>query len=480
MSISAEALALRCLLPGFEGVEPPQWVLDRAAAGLGGVVIFARNVESPSQLSALTAALHRARPHLIVAVDEEGGDVTRLEARTGSSYPGNLALGFVGDLMLTNRVARTMGEDLAACGVDLNLAPVADVNCNPMNPVIGVRSFGADAPAVARQTAAWIQGMQAAGVAACAKHFPGHGAASVDSHLGLPVVDDQVLSKAGLEPFERAIASGVRAIMSAHIVDRTLDELPATISPRVMTGLLRESLHFDGPAITDGLEMRAITDGLGIGEGAVKALAAGCDAICIGGGLAGPDVVDEVIGAVAGAVRQGRLPELRLADAARRVDALASQAPQRSHAHHHDPNIGLAAARRAVRRDGAVEVGDQAAVLRFEAPPSIAAGEVPWGVAGSLAARGVRVTAIDLDPAAHDLDVLVDRAAGQSLVLVVRDLHRRPGQVELVDALLSRRPDAVLLEMGVPSSRPARATAYLATHGSARVCGEAAAEVLRP
>jgi beta-N-acetylhexosaminidase len=475
---TVESLALRCLMPGFEGLDAPAWVVNRTAAGMGGVVIFARNIESQEQLSELTAALHRARPQLIVAIDEEGGDVTRLGARTGSSYPGNLALGFVGDLTLTKNVARAMGEDLAACGIDLNLAPVADVDSNPDNPIIGVRSFGADAAAVAQHTAAWVEGMQAAGVAACAKHFPGHGAASVDSHVGLPVIEDEELSLAALEPFDLAIASGVRAIMSAHIVDRTVDEVPATISRRVMTGLLRERLNFDGLAITDGLEMRAITDGLGIGEGAVRALAAGCDALVIGGDLAGEEVVEEIVGSIVGAVKHGRLPKRRLAEAARRVDALFSRRPRRSN-EHPGREIGLDAARRAVWREGAVAVGDEAAVLRFEAPPSIAAGTVPWGLAAPLASQGVHVTAIDVDPAAHDLDVLVGRSGGKGLVLVVRDLHRRPAQVELIERLLARRPDAVLVEMGVPRCRPAAAKAYLATHGSARVCGEAAAEVLR-
>jgi beta-N-acetylhexosaminidase len=143
-------------------------------------------------------------------------------------------------------------------------------------------------------------------------------------------------------------------------------------------------------------------------------------------------------------------------------------------------DVGMVAARRAVRADGPVGVGDEAAVLRFESTASIAAGDVPWGVAGPLAARGVRVTGIEVDLAAHDLAVLVDASQGKSLVLVFRDLHRRPDQAAAVDRFLATRPDAILVEMGVPTCRPRGARAYIATHGSARVCGEAAAEVLRP
>jgi len=183
----------------------------RAAAGLGGIVLYGRNVESPEQLAALTGSLHAERPELLVGIDEEGGDVTRLEASTGSSYPGNLALGVGSDVGLTRAVAASMGAELAAAGVDLDLAPDADVNSNPDNPVIGVRSFGSDPRLVSEHVAAFVEGLQGAGVAACAKHFPGHGDTSVDSHLDLPVVNDDPRASGALEPFRAAIAVGVRA-----------------------------------------------------------------------------------------------------------------------------------------------------------------------------------------------------------------------------------------------------------------------------
>src|SRR6266566_8973654 len=249
---SIERLALRCLLPGFTGTVPPDWVTRSAGAGLGGVVLYGRNVDDPDQLAALTAALHAERRQLLVAIDEEGGDVTRLEAKTGSSYPGNLALGAVGDPGLTHDVAAAMGAELSAAGIDFDLAPDADVNSNPSNPVIGTRAFGSEATLVATHTSAWVDGMQGAGVAACAKHFPGHGDTSVDSHLALPVVTEDPHQRA-LTPFAAAIASGVKAIMSAHILVPAIDEVPATISPRIITALLRDELRFQGLAITDGL-----------------------------------------------------------------------------------------------------------------------------------------------------------------------------------------------------------------------------------
>jgi len=468
-------LALRCLFPGFEGTSAPRWLLRRAEEGLGGIVLFARNVDSRPQLAALTSELHRARPGLVVAIDEEGGEVTRLEARTGSSYPGNLALGIADDEALTREVAEAIGCELAECGVDFNLAPVVDINSNPQNPIIGARSFGSDAHAVARHAAAWVDGMQAAGVAACAKHFPGHGDTAIDSHLELPVVSEDPHVRA-LAPFVASITHGVQAVMSAHVVVPAIDTVPATASRRVMQGLLRDELGFQGLAITDGLEMRGFSGPAGIGEDAVRAIAAGCDALCVGGGLAGESVVDEIVGALVSAVERGRLPAERLHEAAGRVDALAAWHSRRASTAKGRRASGLEAARRALTVAGQVGVEADATIFRFPSEPSIAAGPVPWGLAEALSARGVRVTAGEADPGVHDLPV----PSRGSLVLVVRDLHRHPAQTEQVARVLARRPDVVLVEMGLPMCRPAEAANYVATHGSARVCAEAAAELMHP
>ena len=449
-----ERLALRCLLPGFEGTQAPAWVRRRIAQGLGGVVLFGRNVQSDEQVRALCAALHAERSELVIAIDEEGGDVTRLDARTGSRYPGNLALGAAGDPRLTHEVAAEMGARLAGVGVDLDLAPVADVNTNPRNPIIGVRSFGSHPVKVAEHTAAWVEGMQGAGVAACAKHFPGHGDTEVDSHLTLPVGREE------LRPFKAAIGAGVRAIMSAHIVVPKLDELPATLSPRVMTGLLRDQLGFEGVAVTDGLEMGALSGGRTIGEAAVLALAAGCDALCVGGGLSDDGVVSELVAAISRAVSEGRLSEERLAQAGSRLELLTSRFAGKSAAKPRGEAAWIAALQ-AIRAEGNVTVGHEAEVVRLDSPSSIAAGEVPWGMAEALAARGVRIT----------------EDSGR-LVIAVRDLHRQPANQARIAELLAAHHDAVVVEMGVPMCRPAAAKAYIATNGSARVCANAAAEFM--
>ena len=473
---SIERLADRCLLPGFVGTEPPEWVLRRAAAGLGGVCLYARNVSSLSQLAKLATRLHAVNPRLVIAIDEEGGDVTRLEASTGSSYPGNLALGAVDDVELTRAVAHAIGADLAAAGMDLDLAPVADVNSNPINPVIGVRAFGTVPGLVARQTVAWVEGLQAAGIAACVKHFPGHGATSLDSHLALPVVDEDP-HEGALEPFQAAITAGARAVMSAHIVVPSIDSVPGTISPAIMTGLLRRELGFRGLAVSDGLEMRAIADGVGIADGTVLALAAGCDLLCIGGGLAGEDIAITLRDAIVTAVRAGRLSGERLAEAAARVDHLAAWRLEQAVPAAADRAVGMAAARRAVRAEGQVRVDGSPVVVRLSSTPSQAAGVVPWGIAEPLAQLGPRVHAMELDEHAG-VDAAIGASAGRSLVIVVRNLHRHTWMAASVESALALRPDAILVEMCLPACRPAAAAAYVATYGAARVCGIAAAEVL--
>ncbi|MFF8830171.1 glycoside hydrolase family 3 protein [Streptomyces sp. NPDC015131] len=486
--------ALTVLQPGFTGTTAPGWLLRRIGEGLTSVGLFGRNITSDEQLTALTARLRAERDDVLVAIDEEGGDVTRLEVRTGSSFPGNLALGTVDDPALTRAVAAELGRRLAACGVDFNWAPSADVNSDPDNPVIGVRSFGADPDLAARHTVAYVEGLQSAGVAACTKHFPGHGDTNVDSHHAMPRVDVDLatLHSRELVPFRAAIAAGSKSVMSAHILLPALDpDLPATLSPRILTGLLRRELGYEGLIVTDGMEMQAIASTYGIERGSVLALAAGADAICVGGGLADEETVLRLRDALVDAVRTGELPEERLADAAARVRALASWT--RSHRAGGDrtgpgaaseegtapgTGIGLVAARRALTVTGAPgPLTGPAHVAAFTPVANIAVGdETPWGLGPELARRLPGTTT-----GSYASDAAVERvlrdAGERTVVAVVRDAHRHPWMAAALDALLAARPDTVVVEMGV-SQAPARGALHIATHGAARVCGVAAAEVL--
>ncbi|WP_077796538.1 glycoside hydrolase family 3 protein [Streptomyces sp. JHA26] len=478
--------ALTVLQPGFTGTTAPDWVLRRLGEGLASVGLFGRNIASDEQVAALTAQLRAEREDVLVAIDEEGGDVTRLEVRTGSSFPGNLALGAVDDVGLTRQVAAELGRRLAACGVNLNWAPSADVNSNPGNPVIGVRSFGAGTDLVARHTAAYVTGLQSAGVAACTKHFPGHGDTAVDSHHALPRidVDASVLAERDLVPFRAAIAAGSRAVMSAHILVPALDpDRPATLSRRVLTGLLRDELGYDGLIVTDGMEMRAVAGTYGIERGSVLALAAGADAICVGGGLADEETVRRLRDALVEAVRSGELPEERLADAAERVRALARWAAERADAARSVPadgDVGLRAARRALRVTGAeafTPLTEPPYVAALTPVANIAVGdETPWGVAAELG-RLLPGTGTG-SFAGADAGAEVLAAAGpRRVVAVVRDEHRHPWMAAALDTLLAARPDTVVVEMGVPGAEP-RGALHVATHGAARVCGRAAAELV--
>jgi beta-N-acetylhexosaminidase len=462
-----ERLALACICPGFEGPVAPQWLRRRLSEGLGGVVLFAWNVESREQLRELTASL-RAEGEVLIGIDEEGGDVTRLEAATGSSYPGNAALGAVDDVDLTERVAASIGSELADAGVNLNLAPVADVNTNPQNPVIGIRSFGADGELVARHVAASVRGLQGAGVAACAKHFPGHGDTAQDSHHELPVV--QSLEEAALRPFRAAIEAGVQSIMTAHIVVRSEGDAPATMSSRILRDLLRDELGFDGLVMTDALEMRAISATVGVEEGAVRSLEAGADALALGHDLFDESVVS-VRDAVVEAVRSGRVPEERLADAAARVRR-ATEWASREGSRAGEQDVGREAARRAVQVAGNGSLTAAPLVVELEPEPSMAAGELPQGP-GDWFRNVVPETEIVRSPEAALL-----RANGRQLVIVTRDAHRHEWVRMAAEALLSHHPDGVFVDLGLPYWHPAGGSTYVATYGAGRVNVEAAAERL--
>lgn len=476
MSAELTGLADACLLPAFDGLTAPDWLLERLASGLGGVTLFARNIDSPEQVAALNAQLRGAAPHVVIAIDEEGGDVTRLEVATGSSYPGNLALGAVDDVDVTRRVAASIGADLRSVGINLNLGPVADVNSNPNNPVIGVRSFGADPELVARHTAAYVEGLQSAGVAACTKHFPGHGDTADDSHHGLPTVSESADAlELALEPFRAAIKAGTRAIMTAHIVVPQFGADPATINRRILSDLLRGELGYDGLIVTDALDMGAIRHGVGDVEGAIRAIAAGADALCLSG-REEPDVLEAIRSGLVAAVESGRLPEARLRDAADRVRRTATWDAGSVAAR--DAAVGLEAARRAVRVTGDVRLrGANPIVVQLEPVANMAAGVLPWGVAGPLRALGAEPIAVTLSERESGADPVAARG-DRPVVLVLRDAHRHAWQRVVLQRICLARPDTIVVEMGLPGTPAPDAAGQIVTHGAGLVNAVAAAELL--
>ena len=509
-------LADAVLIPPFPGHEAPPWILDALGDGLAGVTLFGLNVGSPAQLAGLTATLRAAGLEAaglaaagaggvavpssggvvggpaaalpVIAIDEEGGDVTRIAHQGGSPYPGNAALGAIDDVSLTEAVYAALGADLAALGVTVDLAPAVDVNTAADNPVIGTRSFGADTALVARHAAAAVTGLQSAGVAACAKHFPGHGSTQLDSHHELATVDAPagLLAERDLPPFAAAIAAGVRAIMPGHLrVPELTGDLPASLSPAALTGLLRGELGFTGVIVSDGLEMRAVSDVYGIPEAAVLAVLAGTDLLCLGRDQDWQMYADVARGAGDGgdvraaarrAARGGRRPGRRAAGV---VDGGPGPGRAQRRRRRRDRAGGRAARgpgrRGAAAAAPAVRGGDRAA--RQHGGRRGALGP------GRLGAR--RQPAPDQHRAsptaslAASIAGLLADAAGRSLVIVVRDAHRHPAAADVASRILAARPDAVVVEMGLPVWRPT-AGLYLATFGAARTSSRAAAEVARP
>jgi len=482
---SLRGQALRTLLAAFEAPVVPDWVRRLADEGLGGVVLFGANIVDERQVTDLISTLRAGRPELLVALDEEGGDVTRLGYTSGSRYPGNAALGAVDDEDLTRQVYAALGGELAALGITLDLAPTVDVNSAPDNPVIGTRSFGTDPARVAAHTVAAVRGLADAGVAACAKHFPGHGATRVDSHESVPVVDAplSVLRERDLPPFAAAIGAGAPAIMTAHLrVPELTGDLPATFSPAALRDLLRGELGFGGAIVTDALEMGGAAGDAGMGVAAVRSLAAGADLLCLGAKIT-EELVEATVGEIVAAVRDGRLPADRLADAARRTDVLAAATragDPRSPAVGTD-DIGLAAARRALRVYGALPRAVRPLIVELDTPPTIAVGEVPWGLLPYLEATGAAADLVRLRPLNGDhidVDALARRAAGGPLILVSRDTHRHARIRSAIEAITAAYPQVVVVEMGWPAWRPEHAVGYLTTYGAGPANARAAAEAL--
>jgi beta-N-acetylhexosaminidase len=436
MTLTADVAAT--LQPGFPGTVVPDWLVRAHGEGLVSVCLYGDNAGGPDGLAGLCATLHDRMPGVLLAVDEEGGDVTRVHYPAGSTAVGNAVLGRLDDPATTRAVAAGIGLELGALRIGLDLAPDVDVNSSPDNPVIGVRSFGDDPALVSAHTRAWVEGLQSTGVAACAKHFPGHGDTVVDSHHGLPRVDVtfEVLQERELAPFRAAVTAGVAAVMTSHIVVSALDpHCPATFS-RTVIGVLRDDLGFDGVVVSDALDMAGASADNGIPEAAVRALVAGVDLLCLGSGTS-QETYDAVHAAVVAAVQSGRLPEGRVAEAAARVRTLATTTAQRM------PGAGLAAdVLSATLPDESVvrafRVGDTArawlaapgplAVVQVDSTANLAVGGVSWGPAalGATVAEtevpdGARVAVVGRAVGAgHPASAVVERlrAAGHVVVLV--------------------------------------------------------------
>jgi beta-N-acetylhexosaminidase len=479
---------LTTLLPGFAGTELPTWLRDRLRAGLGGICLYAQNISSAEQLRMLTDAIIAENPYAIIAIDEEGGDVTRLFAATGAPFPGNAVLGRLGDFDITRQTAAAIGWSLRQAGCTVNFAPCVDVNSRSDNPVIGVRSFGSDAELVAQHGRAWVAGLQSTGVAATAKHFPGHGDTAQDSHVSLPVVDRSLdqLRRRELVPFVAAVDAGCRVMMTSHIMLPQLDSKhPATMSRFVLHDLLRGELDFSGVIVSDALDMVGASGSLGMAGAAVAALRAGCDLLCLGTENTDAQLHD-IEEAVNDAVADSALASTRLSEAIGRVRGLAEDLKAAREAAGQPP--GFEPGRPGDEAElihtldvqpGVSEWRGRAAgrytVVRLEADPNIAVGSTPWGpfvdlqpvdtLSGHSAFAAQPVFLIT--PQQWTLPPL---QPGQPVLVIGRDIHRHPFAREAVDRLRSQHVDVLVVDMGWPSAD--RRYADVATFGASRLLGD--------
>jgi beta-N-acetylhexosaminidase len=299
---------------------------------VGGICLFRRNLQDRYQTAELTTELRElCGEHLVIGIDQEGGTVVR--ALDVPFSPGNMALGAVNDLTLTRQVAGATARGLKSLGITLNFAPVADVNNNPDNPVIGDRSFGSDAKRVARHVSAFVQGLQAEGVAATIKHFPGHGNTATDSHHDLPKLEASLeqLEQTELIPFRAGITAGAACVMSYHGIIKALDpENPGTLSHKVITNFLRDTLGFDGVTFSDALEMKAIAKLYSPEESVIRALAAGIDMPLYNVHQTSVKQHESIFKAIDRAAQEGRLDKRKLEHSKLRLKRLTQRYPAKA------------------------------------------------------------------------------------------------------------------------------------------------------
>lgn len=467
-SMTLEQKIGQVMIIGFDGLEPEPALLEMIRAyHIGGVILFARNVESPAQVAGLTNALQQAalasgQPGLLIAIDQEGGRVARLtEARGFTEFPGAMALAATGEVENARRVAQAMAAEMRAVGINTDFAPDLDVNNNPANPVIGIRSFGSDPVRVAAYGVAFLEGLQAGGVLAFGKHFPGHGDTATDSHVALPVVphDRARLEAVEFVPFKAAMAADVAGIMSAHVTFPAIDAtegLPATLSSKVLTDLLRDELGYGGLLVTDSLEMGALAQsGYPVPLAAATAFQAGADLLLFNRDHALHRAAFEELRA---RLLDGRIPERRLDEAVRRILQTKARfgllTPPLVDASAAATACGTAEARALSRAVAAqaitlVRAGEPAALPLAPAAPVLVV-ETP-AAAGLGRALDVPFMAVDERPTRAQRQSALSMARdGRPVIIAVADVARYPEQVDLVEAFLKTSSPVVVVAVRTP------------------------------
>jgi beta-N-acetylhexosaminidase len=508
-SMTLEQAVGQQFLLTFEGREaPPKQFLDVLRRHhIGGVVLFRhKNMGTLSELRGLTMALQNAaaesgQPPLLIAADQEGGQLIAVDQTT--PFPGNMALGAANSENLANKVGRALGKELSAVGVNVDFAPVCDVNNNPLNPVIGTRSFGEDPKLVARMCAALVRGLQSSGVAATAKHFPGHGDTSSDSHRGAPIVMHSAKRIRSIElvPFRAAVNSGVRLVMTAHIVMPALNggsnELPATLSPKILRDLLRRKMRFNGVIVSDALDMHAMEQESGYIAETMAAVAAGIDLLLFNHDLAR---VEPACSNLVQAARRGLLSADEIHASARRILMLKNwikrQRQQPLAVIGCKEHLRLA---QEVARKSITLVHDTAQQLPLRvAPneniavaiprpedltPADTSSYVKPVLADALRRYNPRVDefSFGMNPAAEEIGPLCERLAKYDVVVLgTINATAHPRQAELVKRLIRQGTRLITVALRMPYDLAAypEATTYICTYSILPPAMEALAEAL--
>lgn len=501
--MSADEKVAQLFMVGFVGKTAPSELEALLKSGVGGVILFAHNLEDPEQTASLTRQLQRAAQQshlkipLLISSDHEGGIVTRL-TKGVTVFPGLMALGATGSADYARQYGRISGQELRALGINMNLAPVLDVNNNPSNPVIGVRSLGENPQEVVRLGVELIKGLQEGKVAAVGKHFPGHGDTAVDSHLALPTVAHprSRLDQVELVPFKAAIEAGVDAIMAAHVffpAIETTPELPSTLSPAVLTGLLREQLGFKGIIITDDMEMGAIRDSFAPGEAAVRAVKAGTDIVLM---ASRPADHQATLQAVQQAVKDGQITEERLNQSVRRVLELKQRygllEPVQMDPTKVKDQVGTAAnlaVAQKIADDSITLIRDQAKTLPIKPTTNTLVIDIdtenpnPTPIYSVLKGHLTRVRSVvwDVIPTAAQRAQGIAAARDAELVIIASySAHLYPVQAAAIEAVLEASGASILVAIRNPydAATISSARTALATYNGQDVSFEALRKVL--
>jgi beta-N-acetylhexosaminidase len=512
-TIALEQAVGQQFLLSFSGKQdfPPELGAILARGQAGGIVLFrAKNVGTLQELRELTCSLQgtvrmAGQPPLLIAADQEGGQLMAIGQAT--PFPGNMALGATGSEKLANRVGRAIGRELASVGINVDFAPVCDVNNNPKNPVVGTRSFGENPKLVSRLGAAMVKGLQSAGIAATAKHFPGHGDTASDSHHAAPVLthDLRRVRRVELPPFRGAIEAGVRLVMTAHIVFPALNaisashvtDLPATLSKPILRGLLRRKLGFGGIIVTDAMDMNAMEQGPGYVADTLAAVAAGADLLLFNHDLAR---LEPAWATIVQAARRGLLSKEEIHASAARVLALKKWLGKRE-----QPSLDVVCCREhralaaEVARKSMTLVRDDERQLPLQfAPDARIAVVVPrpadltpadtssylipqLAVAVRRHHGNVDEFLIPMNPDEAEVRAFSEQLSGYDLVIIgTINANEARGQAALVNAMMERRTCVVAVAMRMPSDISAYPSvpAYACTYSILQPSMDAVADAL--